>query len=233
MNSLSIACAKNHMEASTLLMNLGADVQVCLATQIIAANHIREMVTQLWDSVGLSSPSNESSEEKNAKYAMFSLTKLMSNVLLDEGDSDTVTERRVADKLLLETNIATSMRDYIPNAVLVQMQATRYVLRRRLVRIAWRVYQSFLLLDGDRVSESVKARRYLEVVCLLFDLDMLGDVAALRMTCKSNNERRRFPVCFISYPELEANMIEECVGYASSRFVSTDILYAVMAIHIT
>jgi len=95
-----------------------------------------------------------------------------------------------------------------------------------------RVYQSSLLLDGDRVSESVKARWYLELVCLLFDLGMLGDVAALRMTCKSNSERRRFPVCFIVYQELEANMIEECVGYASSRFVSTDVLHAVMTIHV-
>ena len=162
---------------------------------------------------------------------MFSLTKLMSSVLLDEGDSDTVTERRVADKLLLETNIARSMREHTHTKVIVQMQATGYVLRRRLVRIAWRVYQSSLLLDGDRVSESVKARRYLELVCLLFDVGMLRDVAALRMTCKSNNERRRFPVCFVTYQELEANMIEECVGYASSRFVSTDIIYAVMAIH--
>jgi hypothetical protein len=159
----------------------------------------------------------------------------MSSVLLedDDSDSDNVKEAKVTYKLLLETNIARSMRDHIPNSVIVKMQDTGYVLKRRLVRIAWRVYQSSLLLDGDRVSVSVKARRYLEVVCLLFDLGMLGDVAALRMTCKSNTERRRFPVvtCGFTYQELEANMIEECVGYASVRFVTTDIIHAVMAIH--
>jgi hypothetical protein len=184
--------------------------------------------------VGLVNNTNESTEEENAKYAMFSLTKLMSSVLLDDDDDDS--DNSVALKLLLETNIARSMQDHIPNTVIVQMQDTGYVLKRRLVRIAWRVYQSSLLLDGDRVSVSVKARRYLEVVCLLFDLGMLGDVAALRMTCTSNNERRRFPVVFrgltgLTYQELEANMIEECVGYASSRFVTTDIIHAVMAIH--
>ena len=97
--------------------------------------------------------------------------------------------------------------------------------------MAWRVYQSSLLLDGDRITLAVKARRYMELVCLLFDSAMLGDVLALRMTCKSNSERRRFPVCFVTYQELEANIIEECVAYGSSRFVSTDVLHAVLAIH--
>ena len=50
---------------------------------------------------------------------------------------------------------------------------------------------------------------------------MLGDVLSLRLTCKSNNERRRFPVCYVVYRELEANLIEEWEAYGSSRFVST------------
>ena len=77
----------------------------------------------------------------------------------------------------------------------------------------------------------MKARRYTELVCVLFDLPMLGDVLSLRLTCKSNNERRRFPVCYVEYRELEANLIEEWVAYGSSRFVSTDVIFAVMAIH--
>jgi hypothetical protein len=123
------------------------------------------------------------------------------------------------------------MRQTVSNAVIEHMQKTPYVLKRRLVRIAWRVYQSTLLLDGGRVTASTKAHRYVELVCLLFDLSMLGEVAALRMTCKSNNERRRFPVCYVTYRELEANIIEEWLGYGSCRFVSTDIIHAVMAIH--
>ena len=89
-------------------------------------------------------------------------------------------------------------------------------------------YQSTLLFDGDRLSVAAQARRYVELVCFLFDLDMLGDVLALRMTCKSNNERRRFPVCYVAYDELEANIVEEWLGYGSCRFVPTDVIRAVM-----
>jgi hypothetical protein len=93
------------------------------------------------------------------------------------------------------------------------------------------VYQSTLLFDGDRLTVPAKACRYVELVCFLFDLSMLGDVLSLRMTCKSNNERRRFPVCYVAYRELEANIIEEWLGYGSCRFVSTDVIHAAMAIH--
>jgi hypothetical protein len=228
-NALTVSVIYDHIDASTFLVNIGANVSYCCE----GGGHIQQMFTQLLDSVGLVNNANSCTETKYVRYALFSLTKLMSSVMLDDDDngSDNVKEEIIADKLLLETNIARNMIDHIPSEVIVQMQEACYVLKRRLVRIAWRVYQSSLLLDGDRVSVSVKARRYLEVVCLLFDLSLLGDVAALRMTCKSNNERRRFPVCFVTYQELEANIIEENVGYASSRFVSTDIIHAVMAIH--
>ena len=157
-------------------------------------------------------------------YAMFSLTKLLFSVLLELGAESDMSS---------ETHIARSMQGLRLQAgmTLASMHGMRYVLKRRLVRIAWRVCEASLLLDGDRVAVSAKIRRYLEVVCFLFDFHMLGEVAALRMTCKSNSERRRFPVCFVSYQELEANLIEEWIGYGSSRFVSTDIIHAVMDIH--
>jgi hypothetical protein len=107
------------------------------------------------------------------------------------------------------------------------------VLKRRLVLIAWRVYESTLLMDGDRLSAQDKASRYMELVCFMFDKTMLRDLLPLRLTCKSNNERRRFPVCYGMYRELEANLIEEWVAYGSSRFVSTNIMLAVVAIHQT
>ena len=116
--------------------------------------------------------------------------------------------------------------------------ATKYILKRKLARIAWRVYQSSLQ-DGNRLTAETKARRYVELVCLLFDSNMLTDVLALRMTCKSNCLRRRFPVCCVGVDEgvgvlneeLEANLIEEFVGYASSRFVSTAVAHAVTSVH--
>ena len=141
-------------------------------------------------------------------------------------------EETSEEHTVFETAIASSLQQHMSVSVIIQMQDTCYVLKRRLVRVAWRVYQSSLVLDGDRITLAVKTRRYMELVCFLFDPAMLGDVLALRMTCKSNRERRRFPVySLISYQELEANIIEECVAYGSSRFVSTDVLHAVLAIH--
>ena len=79
-----------------------------------------------------------------------------------------------------------------------------------------------------------KAQRYTELACLMFDLHMLVDVFSLRITCKSNSVRRRFPMNNINtdrYEELEANIIEEFIGYGSSRFVSTAVIYALISIH--
>lgn len=61
---------------------------------------------------------------------------------------------------------------------------------------------------------------------------MLSDVLSLRLTCKSNNERRRFPVYGEeSYHELEANVVEEWLGFGSCRFVSSDVIYGAMLMH--
>ena len=89
-----------------------------------------------------------------------------------------------------------------------------------------------LLFYIDRVSVVMKARRYTELVCFLFDLTMLNDVLSLRLTCKSNHVRRRFPVYLpAAYHELEANLIEEWIGFGSSRFVPSVIIFTVSAIH--
>ena len=169
-------------------------------------------------------------------FYLFSLVKLMSSSSVPDEMNEQLAcsdlETGDTDKIELEINIGLGLRQVLPNGAVVSMQRTlSYMLRRGLVRIAWRVYQSSLLLDGDRLSASAKARRYTELVCLLLDQTMLGDVANLRMTCKSNSERQRFPVCFREYQELEANLIEECVAYASSRFVSTNVILAVISIH--
>ena len=114
-----------------------------------------------------------------------------------------------------------------------RMQCTQYLLRRALVRLARRVYRSSLQLDGDRLTDEASASRYAELACILLDSSMLSDVLALRLTCKTNNEGRRFPVCFGSYTELEANIIEEwlvCSG-CSSRFMSIGVVYEALAMH--
>jgi hypothetical protein len=227
---LRTAIVRDHREASTFLVNIGADVKQCLQYSDPRFDHIREMLTQFGVIVGLQNKNINNNDGDNAKCALFSLTKLMCCFFLNEisgNDDDN------ADDVhrLLETNIAISVRHAVSSAGIEHMQAAGYVLKRRLVRVAWKVYQSTLLLDGDRLTAQAKARRYVELVCFLFDLSMLRDVVALRMTCKSNNERRRFPVYYVAYSELEANIVEEWLGYGSCRFVSTAVIHTVIAIH--
>jgi hypothetical protein len=215
---LTAAVLEGQREASTFLVNIGADLTQCLENSAAPdVEHIREIMTQFYSEVGL--PNNSS---------MLSLTKLMCCVFLDQG-----ADRNNDGSLdaLFEIHIAISMRQLLSNTVIERMQQTRSVPKRRLVRIAWRVYQSTLLFDGDRLTVTAKARRYVELVCFLFDSTMLRDVLALRMSCNSNNERRRFPVNYGASHELEANIIEEWLGYGSCRFVSADIIHTVMEIH--
>jgi ankyrin repeat protein len=208
-------------DISTFLVNIGADVKQCLHDSMPPrAAHIHEMMTLFSDGVNRMRSDDDYSYE--VKLSLFSLTKLMTSV----GDDGAHT--------LVDTHIATSLLSLVSNVVIDRMHRTPYVLKRRLAYIAWRVYESTLLLDGDRLTVAAKTRRYVELACFLFDSSMLIDVLALRMTCKSNSERRRFPVHGeddARYEELEANIIEECVGYGSCRFVSTAVIHAVTTIH--
>ena len=131
-----------------------------------------------------------------------------------------------------EAAVVPRMWTHVPRAVTNRMHGMCFVRKRRLARIATRVYQSTLELDGARLSVDAKCRRYVELVCFLFDVALLRDVLSLRLTCQSNHARRRFPVCFGTYRELEANIIEEWLGaYGACRFVAAEVIHAVIAIH--
>jgi hypothetical protein len=226
-SSLTIAVDRGFRNISTFLVNMGADVKQCLQHSVPPhVDHIRELMSQFCDNINLIYDDNGGNFQ--VKCALLSLSKLMVSAFpgIHDGAAGATDDRR-----LFETNIAIRLRRELSNDVINRMQEMGYVLKRRLVRIAWRVYQSSLLLDGDRVSVETKTMRYVKMVCFLFDLTMLGDVLALRMTCKSNSERQRFPVCYLGYRELEAHLIEEFVAHASSRLVSTDVIYAVVQIH--
>jgi ankyrin repeat protein len=209
---------------------------------------------------GRGSSNADSTSDDTAKLCLFSLTRLMSRLnhashkhtspLRDAHSTDESAKNKDTndkdeeeedsshdqDAVLdaLQTDIAISMwhqRPPVPWATIERMQATPYALRRRMVRVAWRVHQSTLQLDGARLSAADKARRYAELVCFFLNPSTLDDVASLRMTCQSNHERRRFPVCSGSYCELEANIIEAWLANYSSRFVSTAVIHALVAIH--
>ena len=188
-----------------LLVNIGVDVKRCLPCRgppPVGVNHVREMMTEFCTRVSLPNAHDVDCDFKIVKCCLFSLTNLMCSARLGlcssaEGIND---DSNGDDAPLLssfQTHVAVSMWQMLSAEVLKRMQATCYVLKRKLVLIAWRVYQSTLLKDGDRLNAVAKARRYTELVCFLFDLTMLSDVLALRLTCKSNHERRRFSVCYM------------------------------------
>ena len=134
----------------------------------------------------------------------------------------------------VELHVCMAMWSHLSRDAIKCMQNSPYVLRKKLVRIAYRVYQSSLSSnDGSNLTEENKALRFTSLACFLLDPSMLHDVLSLRLTCKSNNERRRFPV--YNGFELEANLVEEwlgCGSACSSRFVSTGDIFAVIAMHI-
>ena len=239
---LMAAVLAGHTDVSMLLVNIGADVKLCLKESAPpGVNHIRDMMSQFCTSMDSSQMSIDGDGTDNGagvKYALFSLTNLLSSAKfdfcsIDQSNAADASSGDDATSEWFKTHVAISMQNQLLTEDIEGMQATCYVLKRRLVLIGWRVFQSTLLVDGDRVSAVTKTRRYTELVCFLFDSTMLGDVLSLRLTCKSNSERRRFPVYLPTgdYHELEANLIEEWVSFGSSRFVSTDIIHAVLAMH--
>lgn len=130
--------------------------------------------------------------------------------------------------------LAIALQEQVSESVPKKMHnKNNYLLKRRLVWIAWRhrIYQSTLMLEGDRIAWLWLLKLGgLWSWCVVI---VLGELVALRMTCKSNSERRRFPLYGVDdqrYEELEANIVEEFLGFASSRFMSTNVLVTVLAI---
>mmetsp|Transcript_17114 Transcript_17114/g.28592 ORF Transcript_17114/g.28592 Transcript_17114/m.28592 type:complete len:530 (+) Transcript_17114:149-1738(+) len=175
----------------------------------------------------------------DATCAFFSLTKLITNAPVASED-----RKKVKMKLITrdyEANVALTLRCLLSDTSLVTLQAVPFLLKRKLACIAWRALDEALLCESSAVQAEVRLRWHVvvtETVCLFLDTAMLQDLLSLRMTCQSNHDarRRRFPVYVNQYTsalhELEVNMIEEWVSYASSRFVSTEILHAVLRIHL-
>ena len=163
-------------------------------------------------------------------YALFSITKLMthhlhnSTVAAEAGGGN-------SDRELVEMAIGRGFKQSVATAAVPLSTDIAYPLKSKLCMLANRVYLETLLFDGERISLNHKARRYVELVCLFLDLAMLSEVLALRLTCKSNHENRRFPVYYSVYRELEANLIEGWVGHDACRFVSTSQLHQVIVIH--
>ena len=216
------------IEITVFLLSIGADTTLLLDNDIV--KHPPEV--QLFFSTILIS--NFSISMVESDHALFSMSKLMTSVIPDTLDTissnngtldDATSAGAFGGEIFIEL-----FRPSISKTALTHTKVTCYPLKRKLCRLAHRVFIETLLFDGERISLNTKARRYVELVCLFLDLAMLTDLLALRMTCKSNHENRRFPVYYSVYRELEANLIEGWVGHDACRFVSTSQIHQVIAI---
>ena len=222
---LATAVQYGHRDAAVFLMDVGADVKQCLHNA-----HITDSIGQFCKCADLQ---NYTDDEAHANTnvadstiaSLISFTKLISSVLPGHEDTAAASSHQAS-----EIAIATSLRRFLSTANTERLRQIPYLLKRRLLRIAYITFQASLLQDAVQLSVPAQMDRFAKLVCFFCDLHMLTEVRNLRMTCKSNNERRRFPVrCSGSYHELEGNLIEEFIAYNSSRFVSMDEIKTAMA----
>lgn len=160
------------------------------------------------------------------KNAIFTLVKLMSFCCVNNGNNNGLCTDMVSQKTF-EADVAELLRATVSEVRVQKMFRIPYPIKRKVCELAFRLFNNSLKLDGDRITISVKVHRYTGILCLLLDKEMLKDTLALRVTCKTNNLNRRFPV-FIrgEYHELEANLIESFVAFETSRFVETNAINA-------
>jgi ankyrin repeat protein len=214
-----VAAQSEHVDVVLYIVSIGVNVTQLFDTSLNPPTSVSGMMTRLCEALKV--------KADTGVYGLFAMTKLMSNMMNDD-DAAAPDDREV-----FEIAIARGFSQSIATSTVPKRRklCRPYPLRRKLCRLAYRVYLETLLFDGERISLSIKARRYVELVCLFLDQAMLTDVCALRMTCKSNHLIRRFPIYYSTYRELEANLIEGFVGYDACRFVSTSQMYQIIAIH--
>ena len=225
-SALIAAVDEGFNDVAELLVSYGADVSLCLRNYDPRdVEHIWNMVNSFRDAGGLAVPRNRNDDCEHNIICKFSVTKLIVCCSLFKN----VVDNNLCD--LTETDIAIGIAHFSHGNVFERIQVADYILKTKIVRMAWKIYISTIELDGGRLKTWTKTQRYLEIFCFLFDIDMLRSVLSLRMTCKSNNYRSRFPVFYKSYRELEAYIIEEWIAYSSSRFVSTGTIVACLGMH--
>jgi ankyrin repeat protein len=244
---LMTAAAFDQRIAFYALVNAGVDLRQCYYSRDLTLSVYSREIRQAVDHRNQSAAThNHCITYNNDKCCIFSLAKLMTNISRNFGPDwlslssgvDVVNTYR-----LTEEYDPASLHSLLSNvSARLRIQNFPYVIRRRLVHLAWKILEQSVapLKRGDNdahggggITAHAKNIRYAELVCLLLNEDMLRDVLALRMTCKSNCERRRFPVVCLSrcYAELEANLVEEWVAFGSSRFLRTNVIHGALAIH--
>lgn len=229
--ALDLAATSLNIDTALLLANLGADIASYMMSTVAPTSDIHDLFSTFCHSCSRSPCSSET------MYALFSLTKLILSVQLMSMDNidniDDIEEIYHWEVEISRTWLQRGLRKNI-----LRINHISYDVRRRFILIADRIFCESLSMnianDGGAqnpsLSNSEKARRYTELVCFLFDEQMLREVLALRLTCRtSHDELRRFPVhVSSSYHELESNMIENYIAYDSARFVSAKFIQGII-----
>jgi hypothetical protein len=257
MSPLMVSAQFSQPECFIILLHAGVDIRKCYSDQGLNTENsellesVREMVDQSCVNDGL-----VSSMSPATMCCVFSLAKLMCrtyvdltrNIIVEKTDnlenSDQNTDVQVVNFL---NDSITCLRRVARhnNKTLERVLDSSFLLRRKIVRVAWKILElsmdapsgatrSGYTVQGCRIKLSADGMvsRFSELVCFLLNEDMLREVLALRLTCKSNSERFRFPVNHSRYEELEPSLVEEWLSYGSSHFVSTSVIFAVLALHL-
>jgi hypothetical protein len=222
--ALDLAATSMNIDSAILLVNLGADISSYMET-IALTSDIHDMFELFCQRCNVANCPK--------MYALFSLTKLMLSVQSNRDNSDDDDDENEIKQCQWEASVAHAFYEGIPHSTIEHIDHMSYDIRRRFVQIADRVYSDAQASDGvPPPSSRTRARRYVELVCLLFDEAMLRDVLALRLTCRANLEWRRFPVYSTAcYHQLETNLIESYVAYDAVRFVTAHFIQGVIGIH--
>jgi ankyrin repeat protein len=165
---------------------------------------------------------------------LFSLTKLLCAIFsFCASDNESLNDAN----LVVEADRATvfigqTFIDIFPDIIgtgLISIFSFPFLKRRKIVLFACRYLMMSLQVDGNRMTGTSKVRRYVELVCLCLNDEMLRDLLALRLTDKASYELRRFTID--GDRQLEVGLIEEFVAFSSSRFLSTDAIHRALKMH--
>jgi hypothetical protein len=214
---LYVAALWRSSDVVLYLVDVGADVTQALSRSMlpVAVLEMLQLFCQRCDV--------QCSSEMSPLFPLVQLMCSISVAVCNHDDDDA--------KAVFKTAISCELRQNVASTTVKQMSQVPYPLRRRLTRLACRIYYNSLLIDSDRISLSTKARRYVELMCFLLDEVMMRDALALRLTCRANHEWRRFPFYTDCYRELEAHLIESFIAFDASRFVSTQVINSAIEMH--
>jgi ankyrin repeat protein len=237
---LRIAVHTRSVDMIGVLLGLGADAAEDYVDPKWKSSFVHELVLKFCTAVQCQPPSTTEYDYDYNFFAWFAMTKVLTGIFYEatasvdgSSRSSSSCSSNSTSKEECELSIAKGFNESIPTRALRKTRKLAYPFKRQLCTMAHRVHLESLQVDGDRISLDRKARRYVELVCLFLDCAMLKDVCALRMTCKSNYEIRRFPFSagLLVDGQLEANLIEGYVGYDACRFVSTSQIHEVIQLH--